>query len=133
MSWAEVKKINSDLSTPLNELIENKMRYITSDNVISVIGTSTSISVTEKTLLEKKMKYPGVLSLRIYRPSVNAYAYVYKNGVKILTITAESNASYTEPFEFNKDDIIKVAVRSVTGNGNIPSVTILGMVAFGDF
>ena len=94
MSWAEVKKINSDLSTPLNELIDSKMRYITSDNVISVIGTSTTITISEKILLEKKMKYPGVLSLRIYKPSVNAYAYVYKNDVKILTITAESNATF---------------------------------------
>ena len=133
MSWAEVLKINSDTSTPLNEFIESKMRYISSENVISVIDTDILITTTEKNIFQKDMKHSGVLSLQISKPTVRAYIYIYKNNNKILTITAESNAFYTKPFEFEKNDNIRIAVRSVSGSGYISHANILGMVAFGDF
>ena len=133
MSWAEVLKINSDTSTPLNEFIESKMRYISSENVISVIDTDIIINTTEKNIFQKDMKHSGVLSLQISNPTVRAYIYIHKNNNKILTITAESNAFYTKPFEFEKNDNIRIAVRSVSGAGYISNAKILGMVAFGDF
>ena len=133
MSWAEVLKINSDTSTPLNEFIESKMRYISSDNVISVIDTDIGITTTEKNIFQKDMKHSGVLSLQIIKPTVRAYIYIYKNNNIILTSTAESNVSYTKPFEFEKNDNIRIAVRSVSGAGYISNAKILGMVAFGDF
>lgn len=135
MSWAEVLKINSDTLTPLNELIENKMRYVSSENVISVVDSNATASTTEKTHLNNKvMKHPGVLSVKIVKPNtLSVELYVYKNDEKIVTIEADTGSTYTAPFEFEKNDVIKITTKKKSGSGNIEYISLLGMVAFGDF
>lgn len=44
MSWGEVKKINSDLSVPLDELIKKETNY--SEVVSKSVYNETSISIT---------------------------------------------------------------------------------------
>ena len=135
MSWAEVLKINSDTSTPLNEFIESKMRYVSSENVISVVDSNVTASTTEKTHLNNKvMKHPGVLSVKIVKPTtLSVELYVYKNNEKIVTIDAVKGTIYTAPFEFEKNDIIKMTTKKEFGSGTIDYISLLGMVAFGDF
>ena len=136
MSWAEVKKINSDLSTPLNEFIENKMRYVASDNTLHVITNGfVVVHGTEDTLFTKKMKHPGVLRLDIRKDTdFSMDVYIYKNDEKIITKTLSSSGSYyTEDFEFEKGDNIRISAYSRSSNGRITYMGLRGMVAFGDF
>lgn len=134
MSWAEVMKINSDMSTPLNELFQNSMRYVSSDNVISVVASNVYVSTTTKVFLTKIMNHAGVLKLRLIKDSnLNIYVYVDKNNERILTMTANSGSTYSAEFEFAKGDEIKISARAITGSGDIESISLLGMVAFGDF
>lgn len=136
MSWAEVKKINSDLSTPLNEFIENKMRYVTSDNTLHVITNGFYVvKETEDTLFTKKMKHPGVLRLDIRKDTdFSMDVYIYKNDEKIITKNLSSSGSYyTEYFEFEKGDNIRISAYSRYSNGKITYMGLCGMVAFGDF
>lgn len=135
MSWAEVIKINSDLSTPLNEFIENKMRYVASDNTLHVITNGFPVvSGTEDTLFTKKMKHPGVLRLDIRKDTdFSMDVYIYKNDAKIITKNLSSSGSYyTEYFEFEKGDNIRITAYS-RSNGKITYMGLCGMVAFGDF
>ena len=136
MSWAEVKKINSDLSTPLNEFIENKMRYVASDNTLHVITNGfVVVKGTEDTLFTKKMKHPGVLRLAITKDTnFGMDLYIYKNDEKIITKTLSSSGSYyTEDFEFEKGDNIRITAYSRNSSGRITYMGLRGMVAFGDF
>ena len=136
MSWAEVKKINSDLSTPLNEFIENKMRYVTSDNTLHVITNGFYVSKGhEDTLFTKTMKHPGVLKLAITKDdNFSMDVYIYKNDEKIITKNLESDGSYyTEDFEFEKGDNIRISAYSRYSSGRITYMGLRGMVAFGDF
>lgn len=136
MSWAEVKKINSDLSTPLNEFIENKMRYVSSDNTLHVITNGFVVDMgNEDTLFTKIMKHPGVLRLDIRKDTdFSLDVYIYKNDEKIITKTLSSSGSYyTENFEFEKGDNIRITAYSRYSNGQITYMGLCGMVAFGDF
>lgn len=136
MSWAEVKKINSDLSTPLNEFIENKMRYVTSDNTLHVITNGFYVPKGhEDTLFTKTMKHPGVLKLAIIKDTgFSTDVYIYKNDEKIITKTLLSDGShYTADFEFEKGDNIRITAYSRYSSGMITYMGLCGMVAFGDF
>ena len=136
MSWAEVKKINSDLSTPLNEFIENKMRYVASDNTLHVITNGfVVVKGTEYTLFTKKMKHPGVLKLAITKDdNFSMDVYIYKNDKKIITKDLLSDGSYyTADFGFEKGDNIRITAYSRNSSGRITYMGLCGMVAFGDF
>lgn len=135
MSWAEVKKINSNPLMPLDEFIESKMRYIASDNVLSVIANNIYLSKSEKEFLTKSMKHPGVLNVQISKQTGFAMnLFVYRNGTKILTIECESNGtSYSGNFEFDKGDVIKITAKAPSSGGMISFINLRGMVAFGDF
>lgn len=134
MSWAEVSRINSDVSTPLNEFIENKMRYVSSDNIISVVDSDATASTSETTHLNKIMKHSGVLSVALEKPTTLSMSlYVYKNNEKIATLSADAGTNYTLPFEFEKNDIIKITTKKNSGSGRITRISLRGMVAFGDF
>lgn len=134
MSWAEVLKINSDTSTPLNEFIENKMRYISSDNVLSVIANDVYVGTSEKTFLTKTIKHPGVLKVQIYKETGFAVnVFVYRNETKILTVECDSKGmNYSGYFEFGKDDVIKITAKASSTGGTV-IINLCGMVAFGDF
>lgn len=129
MSWAEVFKIE--------DFIDDKMRYVSSENIISVIGTDIFPSTTEKTHLDGKvMKYPGVLTVKITKDSdLHVDVYVYKNGEKMTTIQATDGSLYSAPFEFNKNDVIKITIKRTNSatSKKINNISLLGMVAFGDF
>lgn len=129
MSWAEVFKIE--------DFIDDKMRYVSSENAISVIGTDVFPSTSEKTYLDDKvMKHPGVLTVKIVKDSdLHVDVYVYKNGEKMTTIQAADGSSYSAPFEFNKNDVIKITIKRTNSatSKKINNISLLGMVAFGDF
>ena len=134
--------LNSTLGTkdfkPLNELIndliESKIRYISSDNVISVLGSNISLNTTEKELLTKTMKHDGVLSVRIIKPNdFDVYVYVDKNNERILSLFAGAGTVYSSEFEFSKDDEIKISARAQDKYGVVESISLLGMASFGDF
>ena len=136
MSSAEVKKINSDLSTPLNECIENKMRYVASDNTLHVITNGFYVSKDhEDTIFTKTMKHPGVLRLAISKDTgFSTDVYIYKNDKKIITKDLLSDGwYYTADFGFEKGDNIRITAYSRYSSGNITYMGLRGMVVFGDF
>ena len=136
MSWGKVKKINSDLSVPLNELIENKMRYVTSDNTLYVITNGVLITQhTEEELLTKTMKHPGVLDLRLTKDNdFSMYLHIYKNDELIIKRFCEDTiSSVSVNFGFEKNDIIKIVVKGNYKVGDVTYMGLNGMVAFGDF
>lgn len=78
MSWGKVKKINSDMSMPLNELIKGEKVFCASSNTIA-------ISVSKSALYSFTPKLDGVIRFfsNVTKNNDNAatvYMYIYENG-----------------------------------------------------
>lgn len=106
MSWAEAKKINSDMSVPLDELIKSQRSLGASDAVMAVPVSneitmgSTSGRYLLATFTPKVNGSVRVLaSMRAGSASYStAYIYVTENGTDITSFSTDKG-SYTEVYK----------------------------------
>ena len=97
MSWAEVKKINSDMSVSLDELFKNSMRIYNSDTLLikEVYNGSVQFVYLTDTPVggSYTMLYPGVVTIKcIYQHSLSGgEVRVFVNGVKVSTLDISSD------------------------------------------
>ena len=134
MSWAEIKKsINSNLSKPLDVLINGTKGLVVSDNLyykiqetdiqISGDDTNKSINLGKRITLNWKgsirLKYKLFNSSSSY--SNNAKLYIYKNGTLFLTITGvypePTDYQYTELY-LNGGEIYEFVVSNTSTGGS---------------
>lgn len=119
MSWAEMSRINSDLTTPLNELIENSYYLYASDNTLTEVHnqeiSSPNSWLTVKTVTAR---YKGALRLAVATQTKNS-----TGGSIRLTINDVTRISWTDSggssgsptshehkvdFSVNAGDVIKI-------------------------
>ena len=81
------------------------------------------------------MKHPGALDLRLTKKNdFLMYLYIYKNDEKIITKDCDkTTTSVSVNFGFEKNDIIKIAIKARHEAGYVTYVGLNGMVALGDF
>lgn len=105
MSWAEVKKINSDLSTPLNELINNNVsfpnttygKFSNSSKEISVNGKGKIIlfsktnAIFEATIILDNTTIGNIL---IGDTHVNNLALTFESSINVEVTSNYERGSY---------------------------------------
>lgn len=135
MSWAETFKINSDMSTPLNERINGLYKLQTSDNLYQQFSSETltgSFSNGADKIYERSIKFlnAGSAKIRLYHGSFTGtstsysnpyYHYIiYKNSNEYLTGTMYDSSSigYREvEIIFNTNDVIDVEFYMIPQSG----------------
>lgn len=127
MSWAEVKKINSDLSKPLNEFIaeymESKIHYV----------ANADYTLTDDKTYEFTAKYSGTLKCVVDGGSSNSFykITIYKNGEEV---TSVSNTYYCSAVvACKKDDVITAKIKQKNTSSEISYyITVQAALQFGD-
>ena len=98
MSWAEVKKINSDLSTPLDVLIKGDKQLVASNvaigYVVSDVGRRAFVPELDGTV-----RFATTVT-KVYGDRT-ASLHVYENGVKILEGASSGNVAVGESQEIS--------------------------------
>lgn len=128
MSWAEVKKINSNMSKPLNEALH--------------LYGSTNELVAQARNKRIKLKYPGVVNYKVVVAkyvsgsmgrTIKFYISVNDTITETRTFTAldESDMTYYIPVNINADDVVLGYSQSGAGLASIPEVSLCGTVGFG--
>ena len=139
MSWAEVKKINSDMSLPLDKLIKGNKRLAASDAVLAVIvSEEKSISQSSKILGYFTPKVSGnirlLANLKVANSDYRVYVTLSKpDGTKVGEVFT-SNSTYTEVFnDINIEANLqyKITLRCPNYTGRTDMVKILGQVIDG--
>ena len=140
MSWAKVKKINSDMSKPLDKLIMDGLRiYAHPDFVYKIprtVGSGPSVEGTQ-IIVPQKMNVDGTIMVQCSTNSSfssSAVAKLYINGVLKQAFPAQvDNPSVIA--EVKKGDVIEVKFfksAGVTTSASIEGVTFCGFVCFGN-
>lgn len=100
MSWAEVLKINSDMKTPLDELIKNNYTLVPSGDTLLMYGDNENVNIDSMTLGTFTPSLNGNINLiiRAYNySSGTSYLVVYEDEIEIkrfeVDITSQGTAS----------------------------------------
>lgn len=99
MSWAEVKKINSDMSVPLDELIKSQRSLGASDAVVAVLvssqvslgygdGSPSLGTFTPKVNGSVRVEING----RRWNSDLGGYVLVYEDGVSKARISIDTSS-----------------------------------------
>ena len=118
MSWAEVKKINSDMSVPLDKLIKSQRSLGASDAVMAVpVSTNISTSRGEKRLLAtfKPIASGSIRLLTEMRSSMNQHAVILsieENGTEksFIRTAKTSYEQYTLDVEVSAEKLYNVYI-----------------------
>ena len=127
MSWAEVKKINSNMSKPLNEALH--------------LYGSTNELVAQARDKGIKLKYPGVVNYKIVVAKFNTSSTMAGRTIKVYisvndtitetrTLTA-LDESYYIPVNINANDVVRYSEQQGAGLASINEVSLCGTVGFG--
>lgn len=110
MSWAEVKKINSDMTTPLDQLFKNSFYLYASDNTLAAITRDFATRYGSI-----KVNYDGACRVKLSLVNTStmgntANFYVKVNGINkgyiTKTIVKGSSGEAYIDISINKNDII---------------------------
>ena len=139
MSWAEVKKINSDMSVPLDKLIKGNKRLAASDAVLAVIVSEEKfISQSSKILGYFTPKVSGNIRLLANLKVSNSGGRVYvrllnPDGTEVGNVST-SSSTYTEVSnDINIEANLQytIALKCANYTGKTDMVKILGQVIDG--
>ena len=139
MSWAEVKKINSDMSVPLDKLIKGNKRLAASDAVLAVIvSEEKAISDGKKTFGYFTPKVSGnirlLANLKVSGSGGRVRVILSKPDGTTVGEVSTSNSTYTEVFnDINIEANLQYEITLICPNytGRTDMVKILGQVIDG--
>lgn len=129
MSWAEVKKINSDMTVSLDELFKNSFTLYVSDypitDTFSFSGSSMDTQPKESTP-KVKINYNGTCRIKVTCKYVSGTssntdftAAVYRNGLYVAGGQGYINSDPTTNIDIavSKGDVISVGLKVITAAG----------------
>lgn len=127
MSWAEVIKINSDMSTPLNEFFIKNSHIYTSENILSSTNSTNN---------KIKVNYGGackvyVNTLKSASGGSSVKFKVYKNNSEIETRKVTAPAIEYVNIGVNAGDTISISDTSTGASGYISDWGICGSIGLG--
>lgn len=134
MSWAEVKKINSDMLTPLDRLFKNSFYLYASDNTLAAITKYPM----ERSI---KVKYDGACRVKLLLHNGSSTRgdsieiSVKVNGTHKAYITGElvagaSGEAYVD-ISVNKNDVITIEEVSISSHINVSAFNLCGTIGVG--
>ena len=118
MSWAETLTINSDPSTPLNELFTSLFMVKESDEVLYNVGTGNGNTTTgEKDIIAKTIGLPGAIKIKA-NMDASVTINIYINDVQQGTLAVTSNETDSErTINVSKGDIIRLTNKGSAQSG----------------
>lgn len=140
MSWAEVKKINSDLSTPLDKLFKDSFYLYASDNTLFVVTNSEKAELSSKVLMNKTLNYGGCIRLSgklISNYNRHCVLTLRINGVVKATFingNGDVLTPFSEDFSVQKGDEISIGLKlnsTPVGEAYAKDVYLRGTIGIG--